>query len=297
MATNDLRNFYLKDINRLFENAGFRNTFLSYNKLFRIPLRGNDEELFRQLFLAYLDEAEFALSILRKLEYSKEDVILEMGGGLGFVYGFLKSQGFDVYSIEPSQSGYAGYYKTALQMFEILGIDSSHWYPFFAEECGNIHRTFDIAFSYGVLEHVRDLRQTLLGLKSVLKPDGKMIHWTVNYLIPYEPHFKMMLFPFSPGTTSFFKPSLKHSPLWGGLNFVTAGKLKRVCKSCGLDIKFKRGVVLESFQRLHEAGFAQRQRYFLPFYYFLEKTGLLNALNLIPIPFTTPLVIELKQEK
>ncbi|MBW1859142.1 MAG: methyltransferase domain-containing protein, partial [Deltaproteobacteria bacterium] len=144
-----------------------------------------------------------------------------------------------------------------------LGIDSSHWYPFFAEECGKINTTFDIVFSYGVLEHVRDLRQTLLGLKSVLKPGGKMIHWTVNYLIPYEPHFKMLLFPFSPKTTSFFKPSLKHSPLWGGLNFVTARKLRRACKSCALDIKFERGVVLESFQRLREAGFARRQRYFL----------------------------------
>jgi len=297
MASSNLRDFYLKDLDRLFEDAGFRKTFLSYNKLFRIPPKGNDRELFRELFLVYLEEAEFALSILRKLEFSKKDVILEMGGGLGFVYGFLKSQGLDVYSIEPSQSGYAGYYKTAVQMFKILGIDSSHWYPFFAEECGKINRTFDIIFSYGVLEHVRDLRQTLLGLKSVLKTSGTMIHWTVNYLIPYEPHFKMFLLPFSPKTTSFLKPILKHSPLWGGLNFVTAGKLKRACKSCGLDITFKRGVVLESFERLREAGFARRQRYFLPLYYFLERTGLINALNLIPIPFTTPLVIELKHEK
>jgi 2-polyprenyl-3-methyl-5-hydroxy-6-metoxy-1,4-benzoquinol methylase len=297
MNNNHIRNFYLKDIDRLFENAGFRNKFLSYNKLFRIPLKGNDRELFRQLLLVYLDEAEFALSILRKLEFSRKDVILEMGGGLGFVYGFLKRQGLDIYSIEPSQSGYAGYYETALQMFKVLGIDSSHWHPFFAEECGRTNRTFDIVFSYGVLEHVRDLRGTLLGLKSVLKPGGKMIHWTVNYLIPYEPHFKMLLFPFSPRTTSFFRPSLKHSPLWGGLNFVTAGKLKRVCRSCGLDITFKRGVVLESFQRLREEGFARRQKFFLPFYHFLQKTGLINTLNLIPIPFTTPLVIVLKHHK
>lgn len=297
MDRKSLTNFYLQDLDRLFENASFRKTFLCYNKLFGIPLKGNDRELFKQLFLVYLDEAEFALSILRKLEFSKKDVILEMGGGLGFVYGFLKSNGLDVYSIEPSQSGYAGYYKTALQMFKILGIDSSHWYPFFAEECGKINTTFDIVFSYGVLEHVRDLRQTLLGLKSVLKPGGEMIHWTVNYLIPYEPHFRMLLFPFSPKTTSFFKPSLKHSPLWGGLNFVTASKLQRACKSCGLDITFRRGVVLESFQRLREAGFARRQRYFLPLYYFLERTGLINALNLIPIPFTTPLVLELRHQK
>lgn len=297
MDTNYLKPFYLKDLDRLSENAGFRNTFLSYNRLFRIPLEEDERELFKQLFLVYLDEAEFALSILGKLEYSRKDVILEMGGGLGFVYGFLKSQGFDVYSIEPSQSGYSGYYTTALQMFEILGIDSSHWYPFFAEECGKMNRTFDIVFSYGVLEHVRDLTQTLLGLRSVLKPGGTMIHWTVNYLIPYEPHFKMLLFPVSPGTTSFFKPSLKHSPLWNGLNFVTVGRLKRACKACGLDIKFRTGVVLESFQRLREAGFARRQKYFLPFYYFLEKTGLINALSLIPIPITTPLVIELKHQK
>ena len=297
MDRNNLRNFYLQDLDRLFEDASFRKTFLSYNKLFRIPPKGNDRALFEELFLVYLDEAEFALSILRKLEFSKKDVILEMGGGLGFVYGFLKSQGLDFCSIEPSQSGYAGYHKTALQMFEILGIDSSHWYPFFAEECGRMNRTFDIIFSYGVLEHVRDLRQTLLGLKRVLRPSGKMIHWTVNYLIPYEPHFKMLLFPFAPSTTSFFKPTLKHSPLWGGLNFVTAGKLKRACEACGLDIKFKRGVVLESFQRLREVGFARRQRYFLPFYYFLERTGLINALSLIPISFTTPLVIVLKHQK
>ena len=294
MDTDNLKGFYLKNLDRLFEDAGFRNEFLSYNKLFRIPLRGNERELFRQLFCVYLDEAVFALSILGKLEYGIDDVILEMGGGLGFAYGFLKSQGFDVYSIEPSQSGYAGYYETALQMLRLLGIDSSQWYPFFAEECRKMNRAFDIIFSYGVLEHVRDLRQTLLGLKSVLKPGGKMIHWTVNYLIPYEPHFKMVLVPFLPGTTRFFRPSLKHSPLWEGLNFVTAGRLKRTCRSCGLDIAFKKGVVLESFHRLREPGFARRQRYFLPFYFFLKRTGLINALNLIPIPFTTPLVVVLK---
>ena len=297
MDGNSLTNFYMQHLDRLFENAGFRKTFLCYNKLFGIPPKENDRELYKQLFLVYLDEAEFALSILRKLKFSKKDVILEMGGGLGFVYGFLKTCGFDVYSIEPSQSGYAGYYETALQMFKILGIDSSDWYPFFAEDCGKINTTFDIIFSYGVLEHVRDLRQTLLGLKRVLKPRGKMIHWTVNYLIPYEPHFKLLLVPFSPGTTSSFKPSLKHSPLWDGLNFVTAGRLRRACRACGLDIKFERGVVLESFQRLREAGFARRQKHFLPFYYFLEKTGLINALNLIPIQFTTPLVIALKHQK
>ncbi|MBW1744063.1 MAG: hypothetical protein JRJ47_11670 [Deltaproteobacteria bacterium] len=78
---------------------------------------------------------------------------------------------------------------------------------------------------------------------------------------------------------------------------MTAGKLRRACKACALDIKFERGVVLESFQRLREVGFARRQRYFLPFYYFMERTGLINALNLIPIPFTTPLVIVLKHQK
>jgi SAM-dependent methyltransferase len=296
MDTNDLKGFYLKHLDRLFEDAGFRNALLSYNKLFEIPLQGNDRELFGQLFSAYLDEAEFALSILGKLEYSTDDVILEMGGGLGFAYGFLKSRGLDVYSIEPSQSGYAGYYDTALQMFRLLGIDSSHWYPFFAEECRKMNQTFDIIFSYGVLEHVRDLRQTLLGLKSVLKPGGKMVHWTVNYLIPYEPHFKMVLFPFSPITTRFFKPSLKDSPLWEGLNFVTARTLKRACRACGLHVTFKRGVMLESFQRLREPGFARRQRHFLPFYFFLKRTGLINALNLIPIPFTTPLVVVLKHQ-
>lgn len=294
-----LRKFYLTRFDQLFANINFRNKILSCNDILKVSNTIESEhEVFKKVFMTYVGEAELTLSLLAKQKLTKEHTLLEIGGGIGLVYGFLKSRGFCIYALEPSASGHDGYYETALEMFHTLGISSDHWYPFLAEECGKINEKFDIIFSNYVLEHIQNLEASFRAMKSVLKSNGVMIHHTVNYIIPYEPHFKIVLPPFFPRLASFFKPMFKESPLWNGLNFVTVGKLKGICQSCNLEIEFGNGIFLETMRRLDtDSQFANRHKYFLPIYRFLKWTHLLHLVDVMPIWLTTPIRCIIRKPK
>jgi 2-polyprenyl-3-methyl-5-hydroxy-6-metoxy-1,4-benzoquinol methylase len=246
--------------------------------------------------LGYLEEAELTVSLIKNANITKKCTLLEIGGGLGFAYGFLKKLGFNIYAIEPSISGFSEHYKTALTMFNILKIDHSTWYPFTATECQKLGKQFDIIFSNNVLEHIPNLKATFLSLRYILKSDGVMIHNTVNYFIPYEPHFNILLVPFFPKFTTLLKPALKTSPLWRELNFITTKSLKSLCKICKLNITFRKGILLETFLRFgSNIEFAERQRYFFYAYLFLKWSNLIKILNFIPMSLTTPICMEIRK--
>jgi len=217
-------------------------------------------------------------------------LFLSSGGGIGLVYGFLKQKGFNIYSIEPSGPGFEGHYQTALEILNALNVDSSHYLPHVAAETSKLSTKFDIIFSNSVLEHILDLESTFHALINVLKPHGIMIHYTDNYTVPYDPHFKILLIPFFPRTTAFFKRELRASALWSGLNFITVGKLKRLAKQYNVDIIFEKGLLLETFQRLEkDKAFTERQKHFLPLYQFLKRTRLIHIFPFIPAELTTPI--------
>ncbi len=238
------------------------------------------------------------LSLLDDLHIEKTSALLEIGAGLGFIYGFLKSRGFNIHAIEPSLSTFDWYYHGAVEMFKLLGIDASAYHPLAADECTSLHAQFDIIFSTNVVEHilVQELKDTFLCLKSILKPKGMMIHKTVNYTIPYEPHFRIPLVPFFPGATVLFKPGLRRSPLWRGLNFITTGRIKKLAALCNLRVEFKKGIFSMTVRRLEtDREFAERQKGIVPLYRFLKRSGMLPILDRIPIPLTTPIVFTLRK--
>lgn len=278
-----LRDFYLSHLDELFGSPNFRKKILNYSKFSKeIPGSTNERDLFEKIFTVYIEEAELTLSLLERRRLTSGDALLEVGGGVGLAYGFLKSRGFDIYAIEPSKSGHGGYYETALEMFTILNIDASHWYPLSVTECVKLNKKFDIIFSNYVLEHIQDLRSAFVSMKGVLSQGGIMIHHTVNYTVPYEPHFRIILFPFFPRLTSFLKPALKKSPRWHGLNFITARTVKSICRSCDLDIEFERGILIKTLERLDDnPEFSMRQGHFLALYHLLRRVRFLKLLNLI----------------
>lgn len=293
--------FYFSYVDKLYNDPIYRKQILSYQRLQNFDNALSERELFEKILVVYLEEAELALSLIKDLNFKKEDLLLEVGGGNGFVYGFLKKLGFNIYGIEPSDSGsddagFSGFFNAARRLFKIIEVDDSHFYPLSAEECVKLDNQFDIIFSNNVLEHIPKLKESFLAMKNVLKPDGLMIHNTHNYFIPYEPHLKIALFPLFPRFTEFFRPNLKKSFLWNGLNFITTRKLKNLCKIVGLSIKFKKDVLQKTFFRLDtDRGFAERQKIFIPLYKILKLTRLIKILNKIPIVFTDPIVFTVKK--
>lgn len=284
-----LTNFYLFYSDKLYENPVFKQQILYHQRFSKLDSALSEREVFDKVLAQFLEEAESTLSLIKNINFTKKDM-LGIGGGLGFVYGFLKKNGFNIYEIEPSESGFGGHYSAAVQLFKIIGVDKSHFYPLSAKECAKLNKQFDMIYSYYVLEHIPELEKSFSAMNSVLKPGGLMIHNTVNYAIPYEPHFKMMLFPFYPKLTELFKPSLRESSLWNGLNFITTHKLKNICKLNNLNIEFEKGVLQKTFFRLDsDTGFAEKQKCIIPIYKFLKFTRLIKIVNKIPIAFTTPI--------
>lgn len=293
--SSSLTDFYLSYFDKLYENSIIKKQLLDYSTFFKANNSLSDKESFKEVLIHYLEEAELTLSLIENLNFTKNDLLLEIGGGLGFVYGFLKKNSFDIYGIEPSDSSFDGYFNAAIRIFKIIDVDESNFHPLSAKECTKLNKQFDIIFSNNVLEHILELKQSFSVMKQVLKPNGLMIHNTVNYFVPYEAHLKMILVPFFPKLTEFFKPSLKKSSLWNGLNFITTNKLKKICKSNNLYIEFKKDRLQKTFFRLeNNPQFAKRQGYFMPIYKILKLTGLIKIIDKIPIAFTTPITFTIK---
>ncbi len=290
-----LTDFYLFYIDKLYKNPIFKKQILDHQRFLKPDNALSEREIFDKILTQFLEEAELTLSLIKDLDLTRK-AILEIGGGLGFVYGFLKKKGFNIYGIEPSDSSFNDYFNTAIQLFKIIDVDSSNFYPLLARECTRLNRQFDIIFSNNVLEHIPDLEQSLSAMKSVLRPNGLMIHNTINYFVPYEAHLNIVLVPFFPKLTEFFKPSLKKSSLWNGLNFITTNRLKKICKSNNLCIKFKKDRLQKTFFRLdNNPGFADRQRYFVSLYKILKLTRLIKIIDKIPITFTSPITFTIRK--
>jgi len=291
-----LTDFYLLHSDKLYGDPLFKKQIIGHQRFLKFDNILSERAVFDKILIQFLEEAELTLSLINDLDLTGKDV-LEIGGGLGFVYGYLQKAGINIYGIEPSDSGFDGYFNAAMQLFKIIDVDESHFYPFSAKECIKLNKQFDIIFSNNVLEHIPELDESFSAMKSVLDPYGLMVHNTVNYLIPYEPHFKMMLFPFYPKLTVLFKPSLRSSSLWNGLNFITTGKLKRICKIKNLSIEFKKDALYNTLLRLeNDPMFAQRQKYFIPLYRVLKFTGLMKILVKIPIALTTPITFTIRRK-
>lgn len=295
-TTRNLSQFYSTYKEMLFKNAYFRKQIMSQKKYLKFKKEDKSKNVFNNIFDLLIEEAELTLQLLEDQQIKGKD-LLEIGSGMGLVYGYLKKNGFNIYGIEPSDSGYDGSFIAAKQMFKIIKIDDTNYYPYSAKKSNKIHKKFDIIFSNNVLEHIPELEESFFIMSTMLKKKGLMIHNTVNYYIPYEPHFKIPLIPFFPKKTEVLKQDLKKQNMWLGLNFLTTSKLKYYCQLNKLKIKFKKDRLRKTLARLeYDLEFAKRQRYFLSIYKLLKAFKLLPYLDLIPIFMTTPVTFEAWRE-
>ena len=138
-----LTDFILSFTDKLYNNLTIRRQLLDKSKFVKKNGVLSEKRLFTMILIDYLEEAELTLSLIRRYNYTYNDRLLEIGGGLGFVYCYLKRCGYNIYGVEPSEEpsdlGFDGYYKTSLEIFKIVGVDKSNFYPIFAKDCKKLN--------------------------------------------------------------------------------------------------------------------------------------------------------------
>lgn len=216
--------------------------------------------------------------------------LLEVGGGVGLVYAVLRSRGFDVVSLEPGADGFGDRHRAGLRLLELLEIDSNEWLRMGIEDLPSATQPFDLVFSYFVLEHVVDLDRAFQVMAGALGPDALMVHQCPNYIVPFEPHYNIPLFPFKPEWTQVFLPGLRHKRLWQGLRFTTVGCITRLCARNRLRPVFRKGMIAGAFARvLDDPLFRARKQGFVKIARLLRGTGMLKVLRRLPPVLNTPM--------
>ncbi len=218
--------------------------------------------------------------------------LLEIGGGLGLSYAWLRQRGLDVTSLEPGLAGHPGSYELAQRLLSLLGVDGRDFLPRSAEQAPGLGRRFALIFSYNVLEHLADLPGTLRGLLTCLRAGGVMRHGCPNYRVPYEPHFGMPLPPLFPRVLARLRPSLQDDELWRRLNFVSAPTLQRWAQAQGVEVHFDREQAYHTFLRLEqEPSFADKHPQLFRLGRVLRRSGLLPVLRHLPPTWMTPMQV------
>lgn len=257
-------------------------------------MRHDGQNLAEGAAIAWESQVGSAAATLRMIEpyVAPGASLLEIGGGLGLAYGWLRRLGLDITSIEPGLAGHGGSFAFGQRLLAKLGVDSSGFLPLSAEAAPSLGCRFALIFSYNVLEHLRDLPGALTAIAKCLLPGGVMRHGCPNYRVPYEPHFGLPLPPLFPRALGLLIPSLQGDELWRGLNFVAAPDLQRWAGRQGLRVRFDRGHIDQTFQRLEaEPSFREKHPGLFRLSRLLRRSGLLPLLRHLPPTWMTPMQV------
>lgn len=291
--SNKLEHFYLRHAPSILANPAFLSILTS------IDFGSEDQNLQSadQKFHSYVSEAVLIVDEIG-LHVDKRQRLLEIGGGIGLVYIWLKSQGYNITSIEPSGSGHHGYYQMGQILMSQLGVDPSGWLALEAAQLPTINRQFDFIFSHNVIEHLKPLAENLDAIESVLCAGGMMLHQFPNYTVPYDPHFGIPLLPGAPERTTYIFPRLKDNPLWQSINFITTIWLQRWCRERAVDFQFKKAHWFSSIERLKtDDEFRTKHAIIYRVFVVLETLGWNALLKAIPDHLTTPVQVIMRKNQ
>ena len=97
----EIKNFYLSKLDQLYSNLDFRKGVLSFqDHLNNSGAQEDSRESFKNIFNQYLEEASLTISLIEPLEKLDGKILLEVGSGLGLVYGFLKAKNYNIIGID-----------------------------------------------------------------------------------------------------------------------------------------------------------------------------------------------------
>jgi len=178
--------------------------------------------------------------------------ILEVGCGYGamLVYGCL-TLNLDIHGVEPSKRDYDGRYEIAQQLLAENGLAAVRIREGIGEQLPFVDASFDIVYSFQVLEHVQDPFRVLAEAWRVLKPGGTLYCNAPNYRTFFEGHYNVFWFPYlsKPAAKLYLRVLRRNPALVDHLNFLTEPAvrswLEAICQfpidsDCGLSDWVKR---------------------------------------------------------
>lgn len=167
--------------------------------------------------------------------------ILEVGCGYGMmvVYGLLNCD-LDVKGLEPSKQGYNGRYDIAQMLLYDNTLNPSRIQCGIGEEMPFSDESFDVVYSFQVLEHVSDPFKVLSESWRVLKSGGVLYCNAPNYTTFFEGHYNL---PWIPGIPKSLARA--YIRLWGRdpalidhLNFLSVSQIEKwLTEICGFPVK------------------------------------------------------------
>jgi SAM-dependent methyltransferase len=252
----------------------------------------------------FVNEARFGLSrVLRVLpSFAAGSLdILEVGAGCCILSAYLASRGLQVTAVEPLGSEFDFFSDLQRRALEFCWRQAIPVKLVRATgERMDLHGRFDVAFTINALEHMRDPLRTIDNMYKSLKPGGVALVHCPNYTIPFDSHFNIFLVTRSKRINGWLYRSKinRYSEVWDELNFVRYVDLQRYLLHRGANFSFDRSIMRDLVGRLiDDPIFALRMPTIVrAIGAMLRYTGLVGALNWVPVRFQTPMEVRIRKD-
>ena len=256
-------------------------------------MAGQNEDHVTFKFNLVKDEAKQTLQLLRGMRLPMDARILEVGAGYGLASICLAMMGFSVTALEPGGVGFEDYVGTSSAFAQTCEVEIEHLESGAETACFTDIPLFDLIISNNVLEHIYEIDKAISNLTTALKRDGIMVHSCPNYSFPYDPHFGIPLVPFFPAVTKYVLPKrISKSSVWNSLNFITARRAKRMFRSSGLYVCFRKGTMTTGISRVrNEQIFAARHQKLHKLFSNDVIYGITRRIMRVPVLAATPMEI------
>ena len=191
-----------------------------------------------------LDEARYApffAELYERVGDLSGRKILEIGSGYGamLAYGRL-AMGLDIQGVEPSKRAYDGRYEIAQRLLAENDLPASVISEGVGESLPFPDASFDVVYSFQVLEHVQDPRRVLAEAWRVLRRGGILYCNAPNYRTFFEGHYNVLWFPYwtKPLAKLYLRALGRNPALVDHLNFLDEPSLRNWLEGiCGFRIE------------------------------------------------------------
>lgn len=150
--------------------------------------------------------------------------ILDVGCGTGGFVISVSKLGGRAYGIDPQRSAI----EICKEKAVVNGLAKKIFRLEKAEKLSFPDNSFDIIYSFTVLEHVADVKKTMSEMIRVVKPGGLIYIHTPNYLSLYEGHYKVFWLPLFPKMLARIYLVARRRPtkFLASINYLTPGFFK-----------------------------------------------------------------------
>lgn len=212
------------------------------------------------LFEIYAAEAIFARELLdinlKAIPANAE--ILEVGAGSLILSCQLSKEGYAVTALEPFGQGFSHFNELQNVVLDLArrGGFCPNILQLHAEQL-DIEKTYDLAFSINVMEHVDNVSQVIHRVVSALKHDAIYRFICPNYSFPYEPHFNIPTVFSKKITEAIFKNKIytnaqMSDPVgtWRSINWISVGSVRAIAHQSQREVVFSKSLLRKIVERV-----------------------------------------------